>query len=79
MIRWKQAVDGLTDYGMTFGNPDFVTYAESYGAKGRRVEDIADFHDALESAFTEGGVQLIVAPIDYTENVRVLIEELRDR
>lgn len=79
MIRWKQAVDGLPDYGMTFGNPDFVAYAESYGAKGRRVEDIDDLHDAFEDAFTEGGVQVIVSPIDYTENVRVLIEELRDR
>ena len=38
MIRWKQAVDGFPDYGMTFNNPDFVRYAESYGAKGWRVE-----------------------------------------
>src|SRR5947199_5114666 len=37
MIRWKQAVDAFPDYGMTFTNPDFVRYAESYGAKGHRV------------------------------------------
>ncbi|HSU11164.1 MAG TPA: acetolactate synthase large subunit, partial [Pseudonocardia sp.] len=24
MIRWKQAVDEFVDFGMTFGNPDFV-------------------------------------------------------
>jgi acetolactate synthase-1/2/3 large subunit len=35
MIRWKQAVDHFPDFGMTFNNPDFVKYAESYGA-GRR-------------------------------------------
>lgn len=29
MIRWKQAVDNLADWGLTFGNPDFVTYAEA--------------------------------------------------
>ena len=38
MIRWKQAADGFPDFGMTFGNPDFVAYARAYGAKGSRVE-----------------------------------------
>ena len=38
MIRWKQAADDLPDFGLTFGNPDFVAYAESYGAAGTRVE-----------------------------------------
>src|SRR5919112_2184303 len=38
MIRWKQAVDQFEDYGLTFGNPDFVKYAEAYGATGSRVE-----------------------------------------
>ena len=34
MIRWKQAVDEFVDFGMTFGNPDFVAYAQAYGAHG---------------------------------------------
>ena len=34
MIRWKQAVDKFPDFGMTFGNPDFVAYAQAYGAQG---------------------------------------------
>ena len=38
MIRWKQAVDRFPDFGMTFGNPDFVAYAEAYGATGHRVD-----------------------------------------
>ena len=33
MIRWKQAVDEYADFGMTFGNPDFVAYAQAYGAR----------------------------------------------
>ena len=37
MIRWKQAVDSSRTSGLTFGNPDFVKYAEAYGAQGRRV------------------------------------------
>ena len=41
MIRWKQAVDDFPDFGLTFGNPDFVAYANSYGATGARVEATA--------------------------------------
>jgi acetolactate synthase-1/2/3 large subunit len=79
MIRWKQAVDNFPDFGLTFGNPDFVKYAESYGAKGARVEKLADFIPTLENAFNSGGVHLIAVPIDYSENMRVLVDELRAR
>ncbi|PZR09363.1 MAG: acetolactate synthase large subunit [Archangium gephyra] len=79
MIRWKQAVDEFPDFGMTFNNPDFVKYAEAYGAKGSRVTDIKDFIPTLERAFTGGGVHLVVVPIDYSENQRVLVEELKQR
>ncbi len=77
MIRWKQAVDGFADFGLTFGNPDFVKYAESYGARGTRVEATDDLAPALEAAFQGGGVHLVVVPVDYVENTRVLVEELR--
>ncbi|CDX22761.1 Thiamine pyrophosphate protein domain protein TPP-binding [Mesorhizobium plurifarium] len=79
MIRWKQAVDDFPDFGMTFGNPDFVRYAEAYGAKGTRVGAIAELRPALEQAFAAGGVNLVAVPIDYSENERVLVEELRHR
>jgi acetolactate synthase-1/2/3 large subunit len=76
MIRWKQEVDGFSAYGLDFGNPDFVAYAESYGAKGSRVGSASEFSTMLEAAFREGGVHLVVAPIDYSENMRVLVREL---
>jgi acetolactate synthase-1/2/3 large subunit len=79
MIRWKQAVDGFADYGLTFGNPDFVRYAESYGAKGWRVASASDLVPTLDSAFTQGGVHLVAVAVDYSENIRVLIDELRAR
>jgi acetolactate synthase-1/2/3 large subunit len=79
MIRWKQQVDRFPDFGMTFGNPDFVHYAESYGAKGSRVTAIGDLVPTLEAAFAAGGVNLISVPIDYSENTRVLVEELAKR
>ena len=78
MIRWKQAVDGFEDYGLTFGNPDFVKYAEAYGATGWRIEATDDLVPTLNAAFEAGGVHLVTAPIDYSENVRVLVDELRD-
>ena len=77
MIRWKQAVDEFPDFGLTFGNPDFVKYAESYGANGSRVATADGLIPALEAAFKGGGVHLVVVPIDYSENIRVLVDELR--
>jgi acetolactate synthase I/II/III large subunit len=77
MIRWKQEVDGFADFGLGFGNPDFVAYAKAYGAKGSRVSSAAGLVARLEAAFTEGGVHLVVVPVDYSENMRVLVEELR--
>jgi acetolactate synthase-1/2/3 large subunit len=77
MIRWKQATDGFPDFGMTFGDPDFVAYARAYGAKGSRVESADGIAPALEAAFMGGGVHLIMTPIDYSENERVLVDELR--
>ncbi|MCC8403354.1 thiamine pyrophosphate-dependent enzyme [Paraburkholderia sp. MMS20-SJTN17] len=79
MIRWKQAVDSFADWGLTFGNPDFVKYADAYGAKGRRIETAEALAPTLESAFREGGVQLVIVPVDYSENVRVFVEELGNR
>ncbi len=79
MIRWKQAADGFEDYGMTFANPDFVTYAQAFGASGRRVDRADELGPVLEEAFAAGGVQVVVVPVDYSENTRVLIDELNER
>ena len=79
MIRWKQAVGEFPDWGLEFGNPDFVTYAQSYGAKGHRVEKTDDFAPLLERCFADGGVHLVEAPVDYSENKRVLIDELSQK
>jgi acetolactate synthase-1/2/3 large subunit len=79
MIRWKQAVDSFADWGLTFGNPDFVKYAEAYGAQGWRIEATDALLPTLAGAFDAGGVHLVAVPVDYTENQRVLVEELRNR
>ncbi|HEY6881647.1 MAG TPA: acetolactate synthase large subunit [Polyangiales bacterium] len=77
MIRWKQGAGGFVDFGLGFSNPDFVKYAESYGAQGTRVLKTEDLLPTLQRALDEGGVQLVVVPIDYSVNQRVLIDELK--
>lgn len=77
MIRWKQYAMGYPDFGLTFNNPDFVLYAQSYGIKGHRVESARTFAPLLESCFAEGGIHLVALPVDYSENNKVLIEELK--
>jgi acetolactate synthase-1/2/3 large subunit len=79
MIRWKQAVDGFPDFGMSFANPDFSKYAAAYGARGTRVNAIGELVPTLEKAFAQGGVHLVTVPVDYSENERVLVQELRQR
>ncbi len=68
MIRWKQGDAGFADWGLEFGNPDFVKYAESYGARGFRVEKTDDLRVLLDKCLGEGGVNVIECPIDYAEN-----------
>ncbi|MEM7444271.1 MAG: acetolactate synthase large subunit, partial [Pseudomonadota bacterium] len=76
MIRWKQQIDEFPDWGLEFGNPDFVAYANSYGAKGHRVTKTDDLAPILNACYAEGGVHLVEVPVDYSENKRVLIDEL---
>jgi acetolactate synthase-1/2/3 large subunit len=78
MIRWKQSVDKFADFGLTFGNPDFVRYAEAYGARGTRIRATEELVPALHEAFDAGGVHLVTAPVDYSDNVRILVDELRN-
>ena len=78
MIKWKQADHGFTNFGMDCSNPDFVLYAQSYGAKGYRVKSADDLSSFLRSALdAKEGVHLIEVPVDYSENTRVFSEELK--
>lgn len=79
MIKWKQAGMGLAVYGLDFGNPDFVAYAKSYGARGHRITRSGEFGEVLRACFSEGGVHVIELPVDYSENERVLLQELRSK
>ena len=78
MIRWKQANMGFQDYGLTYGNPDFVKYAESYGAHGHRVESAAHLQEVLAHTRDTPGVHLIDCPVDYTENDQILNHDIKE-
>ena len=78
MIKWKQANMGFVDYGLDYGNPDFVAYAAAYGAAGHRVESTDDLLPVLERCFRTPGVHVVDLPVDYSGNDRILNREIRE-
>jgi acetolactate synthase I/II/III large subunit len=77
MIRWKQANMGFADWGLTYNNPDFVMYANAYGAHGHRAESAAHFKALLQHCSETPGVHLIDCPVDYSENDQILNKDIK--
>ena len=78
MIKWKQSNMDFPNWGLDFGNPDFVKYAESYGAHGHLVASAEGLAPLLEQCYQAGGVHLVEAPVDYSENDRILNQEIKE-
>ncbi len=71
LIKWHQERRfGRTSH-IEFNNPDFVAYAESFGAKGYRVESAADLIPVLRQAIADDTVVVIDCPVDYSENMKL--------
>lgn len=79
MIRWKQEDMGLKDFGLSFGNPDFVKLAGSFGVTGHRITSAGELQPLLKKCLSSTGIHLIDVPIDYSENHRVLTVELKKK
>ena len=79
MIKWKQANMNFENYGLDYGNPDFVKYAEAYGATGHRVDSADSLASLLESCLNATGVHIIDVPIDYSDNDRILNHEIKTK
>ena len=79
MIKWKQEGMGLPSFGLDFGNPDFVKYAESYGAHACSHNSVGELRECFQECLARPGVHLIEVPIDYSENDRVLNKELKEK
>ena len=75
-VRWKQRNLNFEDFGMDLANPDFVKYAESFGARGIRLERGQNLTQILDQAFQLNEVALVECPIDYSVNYDVFSLEL---
>jgi acetolactate synthase I/II/III large subunit len=71
LIEWKMDLELGAHYYVRFGNPDVVTYAESFGAKGYRINSAEELLPTLKVALDDDGVSLISCPVDYSENLRL--------
>ena len=77
MVKWKQENMKFTDYGLSFENPDFVNYAESYGAIGHRINKSEELSETIEHCLNTPGVHLVDCPVDYSENDKILNKDLK--
>ena len=71
LIKWHQDRRFGRDSHIDFTNPDFVRYAESFGARGFRVESAEALLPVLQEALSCGTVAIVDCPVDYAENMRL--------
>jgi acetolactate synthase-1/2/3 large subunit len=79
MIKWKQEGLGFDNFGLDYKNPNFVKYAESYGAFGYRPESCGDFDMILGKCLQTKGVHLIDLAVDYSLNHSILNVKLKQK
>ncbi len=73
IVRLRQASMGYGTFGVDFGNPDFVAYAEAFGAIGHRPKSGDDFHEILAST-ASSGVHVVDLEVDYSQNAELMME-----
>ncbi len=69
LIAWKQEAQFGRHTNLSFDNPDWLQLASAFGWHGQVVDRSVDFAKALEIAFEQDGPSLVVAPVDYRENM----------
>ncbi len=77
LISWKMDLEIGRNVDTTFGNPDFVAYARSFGASGYRIGSAGELLPTLRTALAADTVSVIACPVDYSANLE-LIESLGD-
>jgi len=75
LIGWKQDIHFGRRAAVSFNNPDFVRYAESFGARGYAIRAAGELLPTLRKALDDDAVSVIACPVDYRENAR-LVERL---
>jgi acetolactate synthase-1/2/3 large subunit len=71
LIKWKMEIELGHSTAIGFTNPDFVAYAESFGARGHRITEAGQLLPALREALAADTVSVIACPVDYSENLRL--------
>tara|TARA_R110001592_G_scaffold255794_3_gene519554 strand:- start:2044 stop:3684 length:1641 start_codon:yes stop_codon:yes gene_type:complete len=79
MIKWKQEGMGFENFGLDYKNPDFVKYAESYGAQGHRPTSDENFKEILSKCLNMDGVHVIDLAVDYSLNHSILNVLLKEK
>ena len=75
LVGWKQDIHFGRRAAVSFGNPDFVRFAESFGARGYAIQSAGELLPTLRKALDDDTVSVIACPVDYSENAR-LVERL---
>jgi acetolactate synthase-1/2/3 large subunit len=71
LIKWKQLSHFGREAFVDFSNPDFVRYAESFGARGLRVQAADELVPILRQALQENTSVVIDCPVDFSENMKL--------
>jgi len=71
LIEWHQLQQFNRISNVRFNNPDFVKFAESFGAKGYRVQAADELVPIIKQAIADNTVVVIDCPVDYSENMKL--------
>jgi acetolactate synthase-1/2/3 large subunit len=71
LIKWKMELELGHNIDTAFGNPDFVAYAESFGARGYRIDTPDELLPTLRQALADDTVSVIACPVDYSANLQL--------
>ncbi len=79
MVKFQEEMKYGHSAGVNFGPVDFVKYAESFGAKGLRVEKPEQLGAVLDEAFATDGPVVVDIPVDYSDNLKLSADMLEDQ
>ncbi len=72
LIKWKMDIEEGAHDSVDFTNPDFVKYAESFGARGCLIHQAEQLLPTLNQALSDNGVTVVACPVDYSENMALV-------
>jgi len=71
LIEWKQMNTFGRPAYVSFNNPDFAKYAQSFGANGYKITKADELMPVLKQALADNTLSIIDCPVDYSENLKL--------